>query len=435
MTNTLTIRTVLTYWWPLFLSWLFMALEGPILSSIVNRLPDEVVNLAALGIVFSIAVTIESPIINLLATATAKIRDRHSYQLLRRFTLHWMLTLTAVSVVLAWTPLFDFVVSRLLSVPPEIAAPVRTGLRILILWSAAIAWRRFLQGALIHFGYARAVARGTIVRLTATGASVAFLALVLGMPGINAACWALMAGVTTEALYATVIARDKLASLFAEPCASDSAEPEPEHTKLTYGELHRFHLPLAMTSVLTLTTQPLVAWALARLANPTATLAAWPLVFQATLALRAAALALPEVVITLADRPGARPVLLRFALGLSACCLTGAALFAFTPLVDFYLAVAQDTDSNVLPFAASGFAVLFAFPALSTYLSYLRGRLIQENRTRLVNRGMMLQVVVSVLVLAVGVWLRGAGMWVAGLSMILSILVQIAYLSPQLDHQ
>ncbi len=44
--------------------------EGPLVSAAINRLPDEVVMLAAFGIVISLAVLIESPIINLLATRT-----------------------------------------------------------------------------------------------------------------------------------------------------------------------------------------------------------------------------------------------------------------------------------------------------------------------------------------------------------------------------
>ena len=57
-----------------------MTAEGPTVSAAINRLPDEIIMLAAQGIVVSLAVTIESPIINLLSTATALVRDRDSYQ-------------------------------------------------------------------------------------------------------------------------------------------------------------------------------------------------------------------------------------------------------------------------------------------------------------------------------------------------------------------
>ena len=61
--------------------------------------------LAAAGMVISLSVTIESPIINLLATSTALVKDRASYLLVRRFTIHWMILLTAVTILIAFTPL------------------------------------------------------------------------------------------------------------------------------------------------------------------------------------------------------------------------------------------------------------------------------------------------------------------------------------------
>ena len=44
---------------------------------------------------------------------------------------------------------------------------LRPGMQIMIFWSAAIAWRRFLQGAMIHFGHTRPIGWGTAVRLLA----------------------------------------------------------------------------------------------------------------------------------------------------------------------------------------------------------------------------------------------------------------------------
>jgi progressive ankylosis protein len=103
-------RDIFVFWLPLFASWLLMTAEGPIVSAAINRLPDEVIMLAAQGIVVSLAITIESPIINLLATATALVRDDQSFRVVRRFTDSLGHCLTVVSVAVAFTPLFDVVV-------------------------------------------------------------------------------------------------------------------------------------------------------------------------------------------------------------------------------------------------------------------------------------------------------------------------------------
>ena len=189
-------RDILWFWFPLFLSWLLMAGEGPIISAVINRLPNEVIMLAALGIVLSLSVTIESPIINLLATSTALSKDRHAYLLIRRFTIQWMILLTIVHCLVAYTGLFDTIVVRWMGVPKEVAEWVRTGMQIMIFWSAAIGWRRFCQGILIRFDRTRTIAWGTVVRLTASGGTAVSLAVLSDWPGIVVGAMALMAGVT-----------------------------------------------------------------------------------------------------------------------------------------------------------------------------------------------------------------------------------------------
>ncbi|HMT22165.1 MAG TPA: hypothetical protein PKE20_13155, partial [Promineifilum sp.] len=134
-------RDIFWFWIPLFASWLLMTAEGPLISAAINRLPNEVIMLAAMGIVTSLSVTIESPIINLLATSTALVRDYDSYRLVRRFTIQWCLALTLVAILVAYTPLFDLIVTGWLDVPDEIARWVRPGMQIMIFWSAAIGWR------------------------------------------------------------------------------------------------------------------------------------------------------------------------------------------------------------------------------------------------------------------------------------------------------
>ena len=43
-------RDIFLFWLPLFASWLLMTAEGPIVSAAINRLPNEVIMLAAQGI-------------------------------------------------------------------------------------------------------------------------------------------------------------------------------------------------------------------------------------------------------------------------------------------------------------------------------------------------------------------------------------------------
>lgn len=416
-------RTIFWFWLPLFSSWLLMASEGPIISAAINRLPNEVVMLAAQGIVVSLSVTIESPIINLLATSTALCRDRRAYLLLRRFTLHWMLLLTGITIAIAFTPLFDLLLINLLGVPLEIATWVRPGLRIMTFWSAAIAWRRFLQGIMIRFNQTRKVAWGTVVRLTFSGTTVIVLALWSGWPGVIIGSSALMAGVLAEAAYATFAVRPLLNHQLGEAGRSAALD------ELSYRELFWFHLPLATTSVLVLLVQPLIAFSLVRLPNPRLTLAAWPVVFQFMLVARAAAFALPEVIIALSDGEGTFRALRRFTYTLSVANTALVLVVVATPLLDGYLSGVQDLTYSVAGLAKSGLILFGPLPALAVLISWIRGLLINRHATRAVNGGMIVNLATTILIVLVSIQQQWPGINSAAIALTAAAAIELLYLS------
>jgi len=416
-------REIFWFWAPLFASWLLMTAEGPIISAAINRLPDEVIMLAAQGIVMSLSVTIESPVINLLATSTALVRDRASYLLVRRFTLHLSVLVTAVAAAVAFTPLFDLVVLNWLGTPAPVAYWVLPGMQIMTLWSAAIAWRRFLQGVLIHCGQTRKVAWGTLVRLLVSGGTAVSLALWSGWPGVILGATALMAGVVAEAIYATLAVRPLLRT---ELAAAPPADDEPP---LTYSALFWFHLPLAATSLLVLLAQPLVTFSLARLDQPTESLAAWPVLFQIMLMARAAALALPEAVIALSKGRTNFLPLRRFSFSLTTAVTLLTLLFVATPLNRFYIFVVQDMEPDVGRLAQSSLALFVLFPGLAVLTSWLRGLLIKSRLTREVNVGMAVNLTVTAVLLGAGLLLRLPGLPTAAVALNIAALGELIYLA------
>lgn len=400
-------RDIFWFWVPLFASWLLMSAEGPIISAAINRLPDEVLMLAAYGLVLSLSITIESPIMNLLATATALAKDRRAFLLIRKFTLHWLILLTAITFLLSYTSLFDVVVIGWMGAPIKVAEWVRPGMRIMLLWSAAIGWRRFIQGVLIRFNQTRKVAWGTVVRLLASGGTMIGLAVWSGWPGVVIGAVALMAGVIVEAVYATVVVQPILKNELGPNSLPAPGKP------LTYHDLVWFHLPLAGTSLLLLLVQPMVSLSLARLDNPTLSLAAWPLVFQVSLIARAGANALPEVVIALTKGQETLKPLRQFALSLIAVTTGLTALFIYTPLINLYLFQVQDAAAAIGEMARSGLYFIPLLPAFATLISWLRGLLINTRATRIVTVSMATNLLVTAAILFIGVQGRFPGILTA----------------------
>lgn len=415
-------RDIFWFWLPLFASWLLMTAEGPIVSAAINRLPNEVIMLAAQGIVVSLSVTIESPIINLLATSTALVKDRASFLQVRRFTVHWMILLTAVTILIAFTPLFDLVIVQWLGTPAAVAEWVRPGMQIMTFWSAAIAWRRFLQGVLIAYNQPRKMAWGTAVRLLTSGGTVIFLASLTEWPGVVIGTTALMLGVVAEAIYATVAVRPLLKNEL-------STTGHKEETALSYRDLLTFHLPLAGTAVMVLLVQPLVTFSLARLDRPTESLAAWPIVFQIMLMARAAALALPEAVIALTKNAESYQPIRRFSLILASVVAAAVALFVFSPLARFYLFGVQDMTTDVGNLAQDSLIYFLPFPALTVLSMWLRGVLIYGRKTTAVNVAMVVNITITVTVLAIGLVGQWPGLPTAAVALTVAVLAEIIFLA------
>lgn len=416
-------RDIFLFWLPLFASWLLMTAEGPIVSATINRLPNEVVMLAAQGIVVSLSVTIESPIINLLATSTALVKDRASFLLVRRFTIHWMIFLTAVSILLAFTPLFDLIVIDLLGTPEPVSVWVQPGLKIMIFWSAAIAWRRFLQGVLIGFGQPGKMAWGTAIRLIASGGVAIICGLFSDLAGVVIGTSALMAGVIAEAAYATIAVRPLLRRQLAE-----TASPSSEKA-LTYQELFWFHLPLAGTSLMILLVQPLVTSSLAKLDNPIQSLAAWPVLFQILLMARAAALALPEAVIALTKGPASYKPIRQFSNRLTIAVSLFMLIFTLSGLSRFYVFVVQDMTADVGQLAQSTLLLYILFPGMTVLAMWLRGVLIHGRRTTDVNVAMGINLVTTFIVLGLGVQLGLPGLPITAAALNLAVFIEILYLA------
>ena len=379
--------------------------------------------LAAQGIVVALAVTIESPIINLLATSTALVKDRTTYLLVRRFTIHWAIFLTIISVLLAFTPLFDLLIIDLMQTPLPVAAWVRPGLKIMTFWSAAIAWRRFLQGVLIHFGFTRRVAWGTVARLITSGGTAVILFTTTDWAGVIIGTTSLMTGVIAEAIFATIAVRPILHNQLAP------ASPQAEEPDLTYCELFWFHLPLASTSLLSLLAQPLVTFSLARLDKPLLSLAAWPVVFQITLMSRAAAFAWPEVVIAMSKGDKTFPPIRRFTFNLAGTLTLVMIIFILTPISAFYIFVVQDMTRLVGELARSSLFLFILYPALAMFISWLRGLLINHRVTREVNIGMAINLLVTAGVLAIGLYLHLPGLPTAAVALNLAALCEMVYLA------
>jgi hypothetical protein len=201
-----------------------MAVEGPYVAAVIARLADPTLNLAAYGVAFSFAFIAEAPIIMVMTASNALVRDRASHLRMRRFVYALNTFLTGAVLVGVFPPLFRFVTERAIGLPAEVARLTHIATALLVLWPAAIGYRRFYQGILVRHNMPRRVAYGTVIRMVSMSVTAMGLAWAAPIPGACLGALALMSGVLCEAAASRWMARHVVADLLrgAPPQAAES---------------------------------------------------------------------------------------------------------------------------------------------------------------------------------------------------------------------
>ncbi|MFZ5917575.1 MAG: hypothetical protein ACOYZ7_11615 [Chloroflexota bacterium] len=393
------------FWLPLWASWLLMMLEGPVVNALIARMAEAKLQLAAFGVAFSLALAIESPIVSQLTVGNALARNRESFRLLRRFMWGLIVLVTAGMLLVTLTPAFDLVVVKLIGTPIAVATYVRSPLLALAIWPAAIAYRRFHQGVMIRYGYTRQVSYGTVVRLL-TSAGVALAGYL----------WSRLDGATVAglALAASALAEAILVHFLSRPAVNTVERMETVgEPVLSMDELLRFYSPLTLTSMIMLSTAPLINFGLARAPNPIESLATWPVVNSQLLIARSFGLSLQEVVVARLDGAQALKTLQRFAVILGVVALLSLVVLAFTPLALWWQMQIAGLNTELTAFAVSALRLAVLLPSLNVLQSWFRGILVTGKTTGAIAQATVINLAVLLVVLLLGAghrWLPGASL-------------------------
>jgi len=374
MTQQATLKTIYRLWWPLALTWLMMAVEGPFLAAIIARMGESATNLAAYGVAYAFGLITEAPVIMLLSASTRLARSRCDYLRLRSFSVALCGLVTLLLLLLLVPAVFNPLMTTLLGLSSALSIQVNQALWLLLPWPAAIGMRRFYQGVLIAHHQPGRVAVGTLVRLVTMSSAAFSLWSFSTLPGASLGAFSLSAGVVAEALATRWLARRAI--------ATSLAENGDETVMTSYLDLSRFYLPLAMTPLIGLSVHPMVTFFLGHSARALESLAIMPVLYALTFLFRAIGLSFPEVAIaTLRDGQQNRTVVKRFALYLALALGGGLSLIAFTPLNVIWFATLSGLSSELVRLAIPPLQIMAFFPALTVAIGYQRALLIDAGVT------------------------------------------------------
>lgn len=379
----MTLNAILLFWLPLAAMWLIMGVEGPAVNAVMSRLPMPDANLAAFGVVLSLSLVVESPIIQMLSAATAVVHGEQDYRRLLGLMNRLAIILTTLHLAIAFSPLYPFVTTRLLGVPGDIAELGRVPFVVMAPFSAAVGYRRLWQGVLIRFGHTGIVSVTMVVRIAALAAALVILVIAQPVGGAMIAAIAIIAGVLAGAIAAGISFRHLLAGRLPD------LPPNP--TTESPGALTRFYVPLALTSVVFLAARPLLTVGITRSLLLRESLAAWPVIQAFLFLFNSVGLSLQEAVIALIGESEERLPQLRRFVRRVALVLGGVFLLvAVTPLRDLWFSGVAGLGSHLLPLTSVPLLVLPLAPMLASFKSLYRGLAVHRRKTIVLTESVVL---------------------------------------------
>lgn len=411
-------------WLPMAASIVMMVLEPSIVNFGLARTRNVELALAAYGVAYSLALLVEAPVLMLLDASVARSTDRAAFSLVRRFSLVLGLVVAAIGLALTLTPLYGLLVREVMNIPADVAEQARPTLAVLSLWPLPIGWRRVYQGVLIRAGRTRAISLATMVRLVTLAAMLSLGLLLFSGDAALIAGVAMDISVFVESGMITWMTRPILRSSPYHDAGRSSPAPG-----LTARELWRFYRPLVTTTIVRQATRPMLSAGIAAAAMAFGSLAAWPVAWGVVTLFVGPVWSLQQLTTAMVeDRATYQPVR-RFSLLLSLGFSLLLALIAFTDLYGLVMGRVYNLPPDLQALARPGVRLMVTLPLLMGAQSLLRGVLIRQGSTHVIQTATIIGAVVQGVVLVGGVMLlEPIGVTLAAMSVLTGGLVELAWL-------
>lgn len=392
-----------------------MSVEAHIGFSIIYRSPDPVLNNAAFAILFAVAMWIESPVIDLLSTATAHCLGPEGYRRVRHFTLILMVWVSVVHIAFVTSPAYVWVL-RAMHTPEAVLQTAREPLLYVSFWSALIGWRRFNQGVLIRARDTKFIGIGTMVRC-----------LTLFTVGYSLLNFTSLSGlrIVAASLFCSVLVETTLIHFAARPVGHRLMLMPSEPNPPTLASVWKFHLPLALATLVSLTSPPLLNIGINQSNQPVPHLAAWQVATGVAWTLRSSTFAIPEMLLSLGSSEQAIAQLRQFTIRLGVV-LTALMLVMVAGLDRVIFQSVFHLKPNVEEYAHRALMLLVYFPAVTIAGCYFRGRLMMKNLTAPRFYALIGNLIALLTVLGLGVQFRWEGTVMAPLALGAALIVETA---------
>ena len=405
-------------WIPLAIMWIVMAVEQPLITSVISRLPDATKQLAAFGYSFALALFIEGPVVQMLSAGTAIVKSKNSYKKILKV----MNTLGIITVIahafFSIPAIFNFTAEKIFFLPEELRSSAYWCFFLMLPWSPAVGYRRLWQGVMIKHGKSKQVPIVMYIRIAVAVATL-FMGLYLKtIPGAVVGGLSLSLGVIAGMISAYGYAKSILKDL-----------DETDSENLNLKQMVRFYIPLGVTSWVTLGVRPLLNLGITRGLNPVESLAIWPVVLAYLFLYTSITQSLQEIIISEYKKENLKTI--NSFVNIVSICITAIYLIVYLakPLQNIWFVNISKLPTELLVYLPLSLALVMILPIVSGRIAYYRAILVSIRNTASITLGVFINVgtlIIATIILPLV--LKVSGVYIAALSYMVAFVFEVTFL-------
>lgn len=402
------LRQLLGFYLPLVLTSQMMTLSVPLINLALTRSTQTQLHLAAYGVCFGIAVFLNAPMLVTRDVGAAMALDRVRWRRLTRLTLVSGVLVSGVDLLLAWTPLGDWVFGTVLGATPRVVAEARVAAIALSPIPLLVGLRGLYSALALRAQKTRLLTQATFGRLLVM-AAVLWWMVQNSDPTAAKIGWSLSLGIGVETWWIAWVTR---------PMRRELPESTDEGRGFDLRRMVRFSSPLIVSAYAWTALRPLINGILGRTADSEAAQASFSVLHPLILLTASALWALQATHQILATTDERARKTFEFGLTMTVVFTALVAVLGWVPaLRDALLTRVFTLPAELLFFVEPAMRGLFVAPFMLGLRACFKGLILASGRTGVISASAVadLAIVAVCGVLALWLWpgLNGAVLGVA----------------------
>ncbi|MCL6572981.1 MAG: multi antimicrobial extrusion protein MatE [Bacillus sp. (in: Bacteria)] len=381
-------KTLLFFFIPLGLSASLVTLSHIIINSTLVRAENSEFVIASYAIAISLFGITERLGVILRQTCSSLVRDKYSFKLMSIFTIYILVSLMVVAFAVAYTPVGDFIFSKIFGVNATMVNYIKGIYQILIYVTIFSALRCLNQGIIIYNRQTKWLTIGMGIRL----AAMYFLSLYfISTDNITGRSGAIifLVGMIVECVISFIEARVLVRKM-----------PEKHEQQIKSKRyIFKFYSPLMLSSVIVVMIGPAINVFLGKTVNIELAIASYAIALSVTQLFLSFFSYIHQIVINFYDDHMKKVKVFSFVIGFIPCILVG--IFSFTPIGAFFLEHVMGVNGRLLDASLQVLKVFILMALFFPFVDFFNGLLMVQKQTKVTIISQSTNLIITLIVLII----------------------------------